>query len=201
MSKIVKSDPSGVDVAKLASYKQQAEGLAEFLEAQPCSSPEEEAWFSQNLGAVRGLLKDLEDSRTSVTKPMIAAKAKVDGLFAPATKPLQRCEAIIRAKLAEAATARFQAAAEARRLAESASQAGDFEAVVVALAEAPVDVKGSGSSAKAVYVAEVVDFAALPDQYKMVNARALHDAGGVFDGEPDLIPGVVWRLEAKVRAR
>lgn len=201
MTKLAKAPAPQADVAKLASYRSQAEGLIDVLKNAPCSTPQEEAWFSESLSAVRGLIKGLEDERTGITKKILESKRAIDQLFAPATKPLQQCEQIIRGKLAEAATLRFAAQAEARRLAESASAAGDFEAVVDALASAPEAVSTAGSSAKAFWTYDVVDFAALPDRFKMVDGRELGALGGCLDGEPEAIPGVVWRLEAKVRAK
>lgn len=202
MTKIrLKAPDPKVDVAALASYRAQAEGLIDVLTNAPCETPEQEAWFSQSLSAVRGLIKGLEDERQAVTKPMLEAKRRADALFAPATKPLQQCEQIIRGKLAQAATLRLQAAQAARLAAESAAQAGDFEAVVDALAAAPEAVSTSGSSTRAFWTFEVVDFAALPDRFKMVDGRELGALGGCLDGEPEPVPGVVWRLEAKLRAK
>jgi hypothetical protein len=188
------------DVAKLASMKSQGAELAEFLRSRPCETPEQEAWFSSQLSSVRGLLKMLEDERTSITKPMLDAKRRVDGLFSPATSPLKDCETVIRDKLASAARARFAAEAEARRLAADAAATGDHLGAVEALASAPDAVTTSGSSARAVWRHVVDDFAALPDEYKLTNHDALAELSKGAN-EPAAVPGVRWYLDAAVRAK
>lgn len=199
-SKLAKTTAPVVDVVKLASYTDQAKGLITVLTEAPCSTPAEEAWFSESLSAVRGLIKGLDDERTSITKPILESKRRVDELFAPAVKPLQQCETIIRSKLQAAATARFQAAQAARLAADVAAAHKMYEEVVDILAAMPEAVATSGSSARGVWVGEVVDFSALPDKFKEVNYRALAElAKG--EGEPAPVPGVTWRLEAKVRAK
>lgn len=196
MTKITKAAPEA-DVAKLASYRSQATELAAFLRSAPCSTAAEEAWFSSQLSSVRGLLKSLEDERTSITKPMLEAKRRVDGLFAPATKPLQECEGIIRGKLADAARARFAAEAEARRLAAEAAAAGDPGAAIVALASAPEAVVTTGSSARVVRKWRVVDLAAVPREYLTVDTESVEAAltAGVE------IPGVEVYDDVAVRAK
>jgi hypothetical protein len=188
------------DVVKLASYKTQAEDLAEFLSAKPCATAEEEQWFSQTLSSVRGLFKSLEDERTKATAPLNLAKRQIDAMFAPATKPLKECEAVIRTKLADAARMRFAAAAESRRLAADAAAEGRFADVLAVLDDAQVTVATAGSSARVSWVARVVDIDLVPRQYLMVNETALAAAGKGTE-QPNAIPGIEWEMEAKVRAK
>lgn len=200
MTKIAKA-PANVDVLKLVSYKAQGAALVEFLEGQPCTNAAQETWFSEQLSAVRGLIKGLEDERTSVTKPMLEAKRHVDELFAPATAPLKRCEVVIRGKLADVARMRFQADADARRLAADAAAQGDHLGAMAALAEAPDAIRTLGSSARATWIAAVRDFRLVPDEFKVINDRALAQAAKGSDGEPAPIPGIEWVLDATVRAK
>jgi hypothetical protein len=188
--------PIETDVVKLAGYKSQAIELAAFLRDKPADAPGAEAWFSSTLSSVRGLLKGLEDERTKATQPLLAAKRAIDALFAPATTPLKECETVIRGKLAEAATMRFAAESESRRLAETAAAEGRFADVLDTLAEAPEAEATVGSSARVTWVASVVDFSLLPDAYKVVNERALGAAV-----HPTEIPGVAWVQVVKVRAK
>lgn len=54
---------------------------------------------SNILTDVKSQFKELEDMRTSATKPMLQAKRKVDAWFTPATKALKECEAILKEKM------------------------------------------------------------------------------------------------------
>ncbi len=185
------------DVKKLAEQRREATELVAFLREAPCQTSTEEAWFSQTLSGVRGLVKSLEDQRTAITKPILESKRAVDALFAPVTKPLQEAEGVIRRKLSEAARIRFQAERDARLLAEVAAIQGQHEAALDALASAPEHVATAGSSARVVWRAEVVDFAALPDAFKVVNERAL----AAVAGEQPEIPGVKGVMDAGVWAK
>lgn len=200
MTKIAKA-PANVDVVKLSSYQNQGTALVEFLEGQPCTNAAQETWFSEQLSAVRGLIKSLEDERTSHTRPLLDSKRRIDSMFEPATAPLKKCELVIRAKLADVARMRFQAEADARRLAAVASEAGDHFGAMAALAEAPDAIRTLGSSARATWIAAVTDFRLLSDEYKVVNEAALAKAARGSDGEPAPIPGIEWVLLATVRAK
>jgi hypothetical protein len=197
---IVKS--VGVDVAELASYKQQAVGLVEFLTHTPCKTPEAEAWYSERLSDVRGLIKVLEDNRTSLTKPLLEAKKRIDAMFSPATKPLKECETIIRDKLRMAACGRLEAERAALRLAETAAATGDSAGVMAALAHVPQHVETTGSTVRMVWKVDSCVVAEMPAEFLMPDEAALRKVCSAADKDnPPVVPGVVFRLDAALRAK
>lgn len=188
--------PAGPDVARLADQKRQASELVDFLRAAPCESPAEESWFSASLSSVRGLLKGLEDERTSLTKPLLESKRRIDAMFTGTTTPLKQAEGVIREKLAGAARLRLAAETAARLAAETAAAEGRHADVIDALASAPDAVSTSGSSARVVKKWRVVDFARVPDEYKLVDECAVGATKGAKE-----IPGIEWYDDVAVRAK
>ncbi len=183
------------DLPHLASQRQQGLQLAEFLRSK--DAVVHEKWFSEQLPTVRALFQKLEDERTAVTKPMLAAKAAVDAMFKPATAPLKECEEIIRSKLAEAARVRLAAETAAKRLAAEAAEAGDHRAASTARAQTPAHVATTGSSARVVRKWRVVDLAAVPREYLMIDEAAVTAAckSGVA------VAGVEYYDDVAVRAK
>lgn len=193
---------TGVDVAKLASYRSQATELEVFLDAAPCRTAVQEQWFSEQLANVRGLTKLLEEERTKVTKPLLAAKAAVDALFRPATGPLKKCEDIIRDKLKGAAQARLDAECVALLAATVAAAVGESEAAVAALAAIPEAVATTGSSTGSKWVVEHADVTAMPVEYLLPDIGALEKlANAAKDGPAPVVAGVVFKRVATLRAK
>lgn len=195
---------AGVDVVGLADTRRQASELVSFLENAPCETTEAEQWFSAQRSNVGALLKGLEDERKKITAPLNTAKRAIDALFAPATGPLKECEAVCLEKLRGAQQRRLEAETAARRLAATAAQAGDAVAVIAAAAAIPEKVATEGSSAGWRWVAKVVDKAAVPEEFKVVDMDALCGVGAhakATGSEPEAIPGVEWVKEATIRRR
>lgn len=72
---------------------------------------EDEREIAEFLTCIKSEAKELEDKRTSITKPLHQAKTAVDALFRPAKQFYLEAEAILKSKLAE-----IQAQREALRL-------------------------------------------------------------------------------------
>lgn len=190
-----------VDVVSLASYTSQALELGVFLIQQPCKTAEQEAWMSQQLSTVRALLKRLDDQRTALTKPLLEAKRRVDGMFSPATKPLAECESIIRGKLAGAALGRLEREKAALQLAQEAAAMGNTDRVMDALAMVPESVATIGSSVTYRWAVASVDFAALPEEYKTIDHARLAAVAKAAGAEEPVVPGVRFERTATVRAK
>lgn len=196
---------TGVNVAELASFTQQAVQLEEFLTKAPCKTAEQEAYFSGALSNVRALQKKMEDERTARTKPILAAKRSIDSLFTPVTKPLERCEGIIRNKLAAAALGRKEREAAAMLAAQTAAEAGDTDAVMDALAAVPDVVETTGSSVTYEWVVESYDVEKM-DRFFVILQPDMEKLAGIckvnkLDINPPSVKGVVFMRVAKVRAR
>lgn len=199
---------AAVDVVELTSYRSQATELQAFLAAAPCVSPVQEQWFDQQLASVRALLKSLEEKRTSITKPMNAAKAAVDALFSPASQPLKKCEEIIRDKLLGAANARLTAERAALAAATAAATAGKPLEALAALADRPAAPEartGSSTGSKWVVKSANVREMAKDHQatgYLMADPDALQSlCRACDDGPAPVVAGVVFERVATLRAK
>lgn len=195
---------AGVDVVVLADTRRQASELVSFLESAPCETTEAEQWFSAQRSNIGALLKGLEDERKKITAPLNTAKRAIDALFAPATTPLKECEAVCLEKLRGAQQRRLEAETAARQLAATAAQAGDAVAVIAAAAAIPEKVATEGSSAGWRWVAKVVDKAAVPEEFKVVDTDRLEKGAAACKAsgeEPVPLAGVEWVKEATIRRR
>ncbi len=198
---------TGVDVAELASFKQQGTQLVDFLESiQSLDTPEKEAWASQRRADVGALLKLLEDNRKSLKAPLLEAGRRVDGLFKPSTAPLEKAEEILIKLLKDAATARDAAERAAMLAAEAAAAKQDDGAVMAALAQVPTTpLASTGGSTKVKWVVDHIDVSKLDRSYVKEVAdedkidgelRAANAAGT----EPR-ITGVTFKREAAFRRK
>lgn len=124
----------------LALYQKRLEGVA--LDTQEMFQ-----WLSDGMTQVAVELKDLEDERVLITKPMVEEKRKIDEDFREHRAP---AEALLD-MLKKASQRCFKAIKEKEQAlllaAESAAQEGDDEACQNALATLP-ETKVSGASGK-----------------------------------------------------
>lgn len=153
------------------------------------------------LKKVKGKYKELEGMRTSITKPLNTAKKQVDEFFRGPKEVLKGAETKIKAALVtydneqerirreeqrkideQRAAQEAQMKKEAEQAALAALDAGEVEKAEAILETkdqlvvvAPKAQKASvaGISYRTVWRARVVDFTALPDDYKLVNTTAL----------------------------
>lgn len=142
----------------------------------------------------RAKAKDLEGKRKAITGPMDAAKKGVMDLFRPA---IDTCEAVQRAcrdRLEEHA----RALREVQMAALAAAGAGEDAAPMLAVA-ADMQAMPEGTKVHQVLDYEVLDFAALPDQFKQVDDRAIRAYLSMSAGLQD-IPGVRISKGIKVTA-
>ena len=193
-------------IETVAEHSSEAAKILAFLQSVTVDSPKKREWASTQLSNVRALLKTLEEQRTSITKPILAAKRGVDNLFAPATKTLAKCEDQLRAMLRTYDVRLLEAERSATVAARAAFEAGDVEAGTAALAtipDAPAEAAGHSTSMTWRWVVE--SFADLPDEHKAVNERSLdalvkaHLATG--SSEPPSVPGVRFEIDAVLRAK
>jgi len=176
------------------------------------------------LKGIKGLAKRLEGERKKITSPLDAAKKAVQALFVPQQDKLDAAERAIKnamitfadeqerirraeeAKLQEKAEKERQAAlkkAEEARAKGNDAKAATLEekaASVVAPVLAPRTETPAGASFVTRWSAEVLDFALLPDEYKIVDqekldavARALKDGFNV--------PGAVAKATKDISQR
>ena len=131
-----------------------------------------------------------EARRTAITGPMGQAKRAVDALFAPVLKPRKYICEKLRLKIGQYTVARNAASVAAM----AAVAAGDIEVAYLA----PV-AHESGVTVKEVLDYDVVDFDALPDEFKQPNHTAILAALKGMTWPTCHIPGLGIHVRGAVR--
>lgn len=138
--------------------------------------------------------KALEDRRTRITKPILAAKREVDALFCPVLDPLKAAEKILKDKIAAYTIAR-----DAERMAAlPAVASGDVAPLALVPAEMP-----KGVSMRTQWSYEVTDADALPRQFLTVDHEALKRHCALADTEtpPLFVAGIKFVKTGSVVVR
>lgn len=181
------------DQAKeLAETTAKTFGAAQF---KPITNREEYESAADFLKKVKRRMKDIDEMRTSITKPLNAAKKQVEDFFRAPKMQLMKAETAVKAslvtydneqerkqreeqkKIAAARAERerkLKAEAEAKAL--EALDIGDVEAAekitqeaesLVVVAPVVVKQRVAGVSFREIWKFEIVDFKKLPDEYKL----------------------------------
>jgi len=159
---------------------------------------------------IKGKIKELDEKRKSITAPLDLAKKNIMGLFMPIIDRLttgienldkgliaydeiqQRKAADAQAKAEEEARkAREKAEAKARELeaqgkTEKAAVYQEKADSIIAPAITTSIPKISGQSFREIFYAEVIDFKALSDEYKLPNQSALDKIANATKGKINL---------------
>lgn len=202
-----KAPAAGSDLAviqtELEPVRNQLDQVLQFVAAVPfdaeCNFGHVTMTGLEALGAMREearqKLKELEAKRTSITKPLLAAKRAADEVFAPAT---QQCEAVMNtctSRLTDYERQRLAAQREAAALVQTTPDDPHLLAVAHGSAEPlPAQV-----STRVVFTYEVIDFAAVPDECKQIDDQHVLElirlSGGTIE-----IPGIRIVQDVKVVA-
>lgn len=167
------------------------------LETFKIASVEDLRWAEETMLMVKERYRALEEKRTSITKPLNAAKRAVDDLFNPATKPLARAELLLKAEIGRFELA--QRAAQAAAMEAVATGAAPPSALVAAIPSGHV----AGVSIRESWAWEVVDIEAVPRQCMSVDpgkVKAVIDYANKAGHEP-AIPGIRFYKQATVAGR
>ncbi len=150
------------------------------------------------LGVIRETARqqfaNLEEKRTSITKPMLEAKRKVDELFKPST---QLCEAVMRTcddRLNGYARAQLAAV----RNAAAQIQASPTDPTLLSVAHGNAAPLPAEVRAQVKFRVTVVDFAKVPDEFKLLNERAVQLLVDSKRGQV-AIPGIEITEDVQVR--
>jgi hypothetical protein len=146
----------------------------------------------------------LDERRKELVGPLNAAVKAVNDLFREPLRWLDACEAECKRALADfavreqARTQALLAAAAAASAAGDTLAAGDHLAAVATVTNLP------GVTARPVWRVRVVDAAAVPRQFCVVDERLILAHGKAHAdsaGTPPAIPGVEWYADAQIIAR
>ncbi len=159
---------------------------------------------------IKGKIKELDEKRKSITAPLDLAKKNIMGLFTPIIDRLttgienldkgliaydevqQRKAAEAQAKAEEEARkAREKAEAKARELeaqgkTEKAAVYQEKADSIIAPAITTSTPKVTGQSFREIFYAEVIDFKALSDEYKLPNQSTLDKIANATKGKINL---------------
>ncbi len=134
-------------------------------------------------------IKELESERTSVTKPMMDAKKRVDSWFKPAADLLKACRDDLKGKVGA-----FVLGQETAKVA--ALQAGDHDKAM-AVAD---PVMPDGLSKRVTYEWSVTDLAAVPADFLCVDATKVQAVVTALKGAA-VIPGITVAPSVGVTVR
>lgn len=134
------------------------------------ATDEDLAFAGECLGEVKGHWNRLEERKKQVTGPLNAALQVIRGWFQPAQSHYAASEATLKQKIAAYHAMRAKERQAALDAAAAAVQVGNSEATQVAIAAVPPPPpKMTGVSVQDTWEYEVVDFAAVPDKYKVIH--------------------------------
>ena len=188
-----------------------AEGVLVLAQGYAIDSVQMFELAADELKSIKGKMKELDDRRKSITKPLDEAKARVMDLFRRPLELLGQAETVLKRAMltfqqaqekkrqAEEAEARRVAAAEQERLrreaekaAKAAEKKGNVEAAEQLRANVPVvpvptvaaePVKVRGISTRTIWKARVLDANKVPRQYLVVNEKMLNDVAQATKGQ------------------
>lgn len=201
----------------------EVESMAGQVSVWPVTSPEQYRAAAEALKRLKGYQKTLDETRKEATKPLDEAKDTIMGWFRPAQEKVKSAiahlaEAMISwdskiAREREEAERRAREQEEKERAKiqkgiDKAIEKGDLgkaetlqakqESVQVAVAAPASPEKQEGLAISETFFAVVVDFKALPDEYKLANQSMLDKVAKATKGKA-AIPGVKFESKKAVR--
>lgn len=216
--------PASTDDPRVKPVAKQVESLASSVETFECKDAATYESGAEVLKTIKGLHRQVEDQRKTITKPLDEAKRQVMDLFRPLTNTLTQAERTIKQRLVawsneqerirreEQRKADEKARKERERLEKQAEEARkkgreeraqtlqDRAVSTVAAPPPPAAPKVSGVQTRTVWRFRVVDASKVPDKYKVVDEKKVGGVVRSLKGDTE-IPGVeVWE-ESTMAAR
>lgn len=152
---------------------------------------------------LRDELKAVEDMRTSVTKPLLDQKRKIDGWFKPLTSLLEAAIDDLRRRVGAFASAERERQAKALQESAAAMRAGQTATAVVAVQAAnvaAVNARGpKGTTVVDYWEPEVVDARVVPREWCTPDVERMREAGKA--GKPPTVAGVRWHKKQRTTVR
>lgn len=195
------SDAMVLDMDK---QKLEAKKLVPMLTAAKCDSQSQYLWFSEKKADLRALHKDIDEKRTTITKPMNKAKRDVDALFG-ALKDIEKALEVVEAKLLTYDRAQMKAQQEALATAQEAAAKGDALAAAAAIDSLPTIVEGAGHTIRPTLAYTVTDLSKVDVKFLCVNEAAMkayikewEKSGSI---EVPTEAGLMFELDVATRAK
>lgn len=111
--------------SKMDGAQSAAASLAR-MEAWQCETVEDQSTVARMLSMVQTKIAEIEELRTSITRPLLETKRRIDALFSSIVAPFDHTKGVLKGKLADVARAQALALEQARE----AARAGEIVPVV-----------------------------------------------------------------------
>ena len=175
------------------------DALAARLAVFTVSNDEQAAFATRKAKEIRDLWRAKEEERTSVSKPLLQAKAAHDALFKPSLLAMEKCK-----RLLEQAFAKYDLEREQARVRVLLESAAELAKDIVPTAIIPEPVHVEKASVRHVWEPEIVDPELVPREFCSPDLKKIKDATWYADTvhkPPHPIPGVEFKLKSIVVAR
>jgi hypothetical protein len=222
MAKTIKVSP--IDVSRAEDFALEAADMNKEVIATIISNQVDYDTASVTLRRIKLKYNEIEDIRKSITQPLDIAKKAVMDLFRGPLETLSKAENTLKTAIltymdmeetkrkeiedrirrdVEKKRQEAEAKAAALREAGKEAQAQKYEdkaAQFVAPTIAPTIEKAEGQAVKIQWTTQVVNFALLPDEYKIPNMTALNKVAQATKGSIR-IPGTIFVSEKILSSR
>lgn len=193
-----------IDRNKLAQFGSDwADTLAAFkAQVTSLDTPDALQWAADRLTQVATALKDLEEERMLMKRPLLDDGRVIDAAYKETRKPAEDVDELLRRLMKEAANRRHAAEKAALAQAATLAAAGDGEACQAALAAVPEAVKTNGASATMAWEFRIVNAAAIPRSHMTPDIDLLDGACKLATKRglaPEPVAGVEFYQDAVVR--
>ena len=187
--------------ASVQALADEVSHLAVYAEARTITSTADVKAATEDLSIIAGLKKALEAKRKEYVGPLDALKKSIDATFKRITEPLEQANQVTRQKVLGYQAEQTRKAQEAQRIADAEAQLARDKAALngspvpvtpkLVIPEVPTTSHGElgTSNQRANWKWEVIDFALVPDEYKMVNPAVLTPVVKASKGKVP-IPGI-----------
>lgn len=200
MDQINKDALAPIDRHALEGTKRKWAAALAALETAPCTTANEAEWAAW-AAAAQTALREIEDSRTEITKPVNAELRQINAYFRGVAEPPESVKTLVKRRLAGLALER-DAAARAERAAALAAQTAPEAPAPIVAPEPEAPPPAAGIRRSLTWTPVVVDAAAVPREWLGVDIDRLVELGHKERDldVPTAIPGIEWRREASVSA-
>lgn len=193
-----------IDIEFVARHKSIALGLQSLASSGPLETADDELGLDGLRKNAAKLADELDEKRTSITKPILESKRRVDELFQPVIKALKEAESIARRRLEAFALKRLEDERKALLAVQAAAETQDVEAIDAAFETIPEERQTTDSTLTFGWDYSIVDIAKIPDPYtaRVLNVPVLEAFLKTHEGDkPPNIPGLSFKRVAKLRGK
>lgn len=176
---------------RLGEEEVEANDILEAIDSIEIHTQDDLEFAAESLAEIKGKIKELEDERQSVTKPLNAVIRKINKWFKKPREILERCETKLKTRIAAAHQEEYQRQRQALEEAGKASMEQDEERAEAAMARAekttfqPVE----GLAFRHGFDYNIVAFEQIPREYLLVDDAKIKKVIKAHDGKVT-IPGI-----------